>query len=211
MRTEDLVSALVADRAAVRQPLSRRMVAALAGGGVVSLVLFFAAFGVRADISPALATWRFELKLAMVVIGFGLALHLCVQYARPASGRRILRDLLPLGVVAAAAATTELIAAPAASWGTRLVGTNALVCLTAVPLLSLAPLVAVLAALRSGAPSSPALAGGLGGLLAAMTGATLYAFHCFDDSPLFVITWYTLATIPVVLLGALAGNRLLRW
>ena len=31
---------------------------------------------------------------------------------------------------------------------------------------------------------------------AAAAGASLYAFHCFDDSPLFVVTWYTLAAIP---------------
>ena len=61
------------------------------------------------------------------------------------------------------------------------------------------------------APASPALAGAGAGLLAAPAGAALYAFHCFDDSPLFVVTWYVLATIPVVILGAIAGHRLLRW
>jgi hypothetical protein len=35
--------------------------------------------------------------------------------------------------------------------------------------------------------------------------------HCFDDSPLFVATWYVLAAILVVLLGMLLGRRLLRW
>src|SRR6185503_372260 len=97
------------------------------------------------------------------------------------------------------------------AWGTRLVGSNSMICLTAIPLLALAPLAAVLAALRSGAPSSPALAGAAGGLLAAMAAATLYAFHCFDDSPLFVVTWYTLATVPVMIVGAVAGRRVLRW
>ena len=48
-------------------------------------------------------------------------------------------------------------------------------------------------------------------MLAAACGATLYAFHCFDDSPLFVATWYSLAAIPVVAVGALAGYRFLRW
>jgi hypothetical protein len=110
-----------------------------------------------------------------------------------------------------AAVMTELLLVPPAVWGTRLVGSNALICLTAIPLLSLAPLVAVLVALRSAAPSSPVLAGAAAGLLAAASGATLYAFHCFDDSPLFVATWYTLAAIVVVTVGAVAGHRLLRW
>jgi hypothetical protein len=65
--------------------------------------------------------------------------------------------------------------------------------------------------LRSAAPASPTLAGAAAGLLAATAAASLYAFHCFDDSPLFVATWYTLAAIPVVAIGAIAGRRLLRW
>ena len=90
-------------------------------------------------------------------------------------------------------------------------GSNSLICLSVIPLLSLAPLVAVLTILRSGAPASPMLAGAGAGLLAATCGATLYAFHCFDDSPLFVATWYSLAALPVIAVGALAGRRLLRW
>jgi hypothetical protein len=69
----------------------------------------------------------------------------------------------------------------------------------------------MLAILRRGAPASPLLAGAAAGLLAAASGSALYAFHCFDDSPLFVVTWYSLAAIPVVLAGAFAGRRLLHW
>ena len=98
-----------------------------------------------------------------------------------------------------------------ARWASRLVGSNAMICLPAIPLLSVAPLAAVLAILRRGAPASPVMAGAAAGLLAAASGAALYAFHCFDDSPLFVATWYTTAAIPVVLIGAAAGKRLLRW
>jgi len=86
-----------------------------------------------------------------------------------------------------------------------------LICLSMIPVLSLAHLAALLAALRAAAPPSPVLAGAAAGLLAAAGGAALYALHCFDDSPLFVATWYTLAAIPVVALGAVAGHRLLRW
>ena len=78
-------------------------------------------------------------------------------------------------------------------------------------LFAAAPLTAILMVLRSGAPRSPALAGAAAGLLAAACGATLYAFHCFDDSPLFVAAWYTLAAAIVVVVGTLVGHRLLRW
>jgi len=47
--------------------------------------------------------------------------------------------------------------------------------------------------------------------LSAGLAATLYASHCTDDSPLFVATWYTIATALVAALGALAGSKLLKF
>jgi hypothetical protein len=211
MRTEQLIAALVADRASSGLSMARKALLALLVGGLLSLGLFFAILGVRKDFAAALATWRFDLKLGLVVLALVLAFGLCLALARPIRPPHPGRRLLPVLVLAMAAVMTELLLVPPAVWGTRLVGSNALICLTAIPLLSLAPLVAVLVALRSAAPSSPVLAGAAAGLLAAASGATLYAFHCFDDSPLFVATWYTLAAIVVVTVGAVAGHRLLRW
>jgi hypothetical protein len=147
----------------------------------------------------------------MVLVALVLAFALCLECARPDPSGRPMRRLVPLAVLAIVAVAVELAIVPKATWGTRLVGSNSLVCLSAIPLLSVAPLAAVLAILRRGAPASPALAGAAAGFLAAASGATLYAFHCFDDSPLFVVTWYSLAAFPIVLVGALVGRRLLRW
>jgi hypothetical protein len=72
-------------------------------------------------------------------------------------------------------------------------------------------LIAALAALRRGAPTRPTLAGAVAGLAAGGLGATLYAAHCTDDSPLFVMAWYVPAIAIVTIAGALAGARLLRW
>ncbi len=55
------------------------------------------------------------------------------------------------------------------------------------------------------------LAGATAGLVAAAIGATLYASHCQDDSPLFVATWYVIAVAIMALLGAVLGSRFLRW
>jgi hypothetical protein len=211
MKTEHLIDALVADRAARGRPLAVSLALALLGGAAVSLVLFFAEFGVRTDIAAALATWRFDFKIALVLLSLVLAFGVCRECARPDAAQHPLRRLLPLAAAAALAVVAEVAIVPRAGWMPRLVGTNSMICLTAVPLLSLAPLVAALAVLRRGAPASPALAGAAAGVLAAASGASLYAFHCFDDSPLFVATWYSLGALPVVLLGALAGRRLLRW
>ena len=211
MKTDQLVEAIVSDRAAIRRPLARSLGLALAAGGVLSLVIYFVELGVRRDIGPAVETWRFDLKVAMVLFGLILTFGVCLDCARPDMPRHPLRRLLPLVVVLAMAVAIELLSTPASSWQTRLVGSNSLICLPMVPVLSAAPLVAALLVLRRTAPASPILAGAIAGLLSALAGATLYAFHCFDDSPLFVATWYSLATLPMMVIGAMAGHWLLRW
>src|SRR6185312_9125314 len=211
MNTDQLLGALVADGAAAKSPIGRSLLRALAAGVAVSLVVFFSTLGIRPDIRPALETWRFDLKIVTVVLGLGLAFGVCRDCARPDMPRHPLRRLLPLLALIAAAVAVELALVPEASWRQRLVGSNMLICLPMVPILSLAPLAAVLWMLRRAAPASPALAGASAGLVAALSGATLYAFHCFDDSPLFVATWYSLATLAMVVVGALLGRRLLRW
>jgi hypothetical protein len=211
MKTDKLIDALVADRAPPGKPLHWVLAAALLAGGFVSLAFFFATLGLRTDIEPALGTWRFDLKVGLVLLALGLAFSLCIALSRPVAPARPGRRLLPLAALAVLAVAIELSALPSVSWASRLVGTNALVCLIAVPTLAIVPLFAVLAILRSRAPASPALAGGAAGLLAAAAAAALYAFHCFDDSPLFVVTWYVLAALPVIALGAVIGRRLLRW
>lgn len=211
MKTDKLIDALVADDAPRGRPLRSALAAALFAGGLASLVLFLAALGVRADIDRALGTWRFELKVGLVMLALALAFSLCIAVSRPVMPSHPGRRLLPLAALAILAIAIELLVLPSASWASRLVGSNALVCLIAIPTLAIAPLAAVLAILRNGAPASPTLAGGAAGLLAAAAAAALYAFHCFDDSPLFVVTWYALATLPVITLGAVLGRRLLRW
>lgn len=211
MKTERLIDALVVDRATPAKPMRRALAAALLLGVLVSLVYFFTELGVRADIEPALGTWRFDLKVGLVLLTLGLAFSLCIALSRPTAPAHPGRRLLPLAALAALAVAIELLAQPSVSWTSRLVGSNSLVCLVAIPTLAIAPLAASLEIMRWGAPASPALAGGAAGLLAAAAAAALYAFHCFDDSPLFVVTWYALAALPVIALGAMAGHRLLRW
>ena len=94
---------------------------------------------------------------------------------------------------------------------TRLIGSNSRVCMTAIPLLSLPLLAGALIGLRRGAPTRPAVAGAVAGMLSAGLAATLYASHCTDDSPLFVMTWYSIATALVAAIGALVGSKVLRF
>lgn len=211
MKTEQLVASLVADRAQSSAPLGRSMGRALALGALVSLVIFAIEFGPRVDLAAAFATWRFDLKLVLVLAALVAASGTCLALARPLASAAWRWRVIPVVLLAVVALVVELVLLPAGTWRARLVGSNALVCLTAIPLFALAPLAALLLALRRAAPASPARAGAAAGTLAAAAAATLYAFHCFDDSPLFVLAWYPLAAIPVVLVGAGVGHRLLRW
>jgi hypothetical protein len=58
---------------------------------------------------------------------------------------------------------------------------------------------------------SPPLAGAAAGLLAGGLGATVFAMHCTNDSPLFVAIWYALAIGLMSMFGLLIGRHALRW
>ena len=111
----------------------------------------------------------------------------------------------------AAAVVCELAVLPAAAWRPALIGTNWIHCLTLVPVFGVLPLVLALWGLRHGAATRPALTGFLAGLLAGGLGAAAYAAVCPDDSPLFVMTWYPVGILALGALGAVAGQRVLRW
>ena len=83
--------------------------------------------------------------------------------------------------------------------------------MTAIPVMSLPLLIAALIGLRHGAPTRPAVSGAIAGMLSAGLAATFYASHCTDDSPLFVATWYSIATAMVTVVGALLGSKVLRF
>jgi hypothetical protein len=73
------------------------------------------------------------------------------------------------------------------------------------------PLACLVFALTESAPARPGLAGAAAGLAAIGIAVVLYAWHCPDDSPLFVAVWYSSAIAIVAAAGYLVGCRLLRW
>lgn len=189
-----------------------RIAIAIAIGMAAAAALFMPTLGVRPDFAAALHTWRFLAKVATVLAGCLAALWATARLLYPdAEPRKELGVLALPAALLALAVGAELMVLPEGMWAARAIGTNAMLCLTAIPTLALAPLVALMVALRAGAPASPATAGAAAGLLAGTLAASLYALHCFDDSPLFVALWYLPALACVTLAGALVGHRLLRW
>jgi hypothetical protein len=212
MKTSEFIDTLAVDRAPRGLGLASRFWLALGLGTLVSAALFIFGIGPRADFAAAVHTLRFDLKfvdtLTLVLPTALLSFRLMHPDARAGTLAFLLgTPFLLLG----AAVGAELFLVPPSMWGTKMIGINSLHCLALVPLLSIAPLFALIYAMRSGAPRHPILSGALAGAAAAGVAATLYAANCPDDSPLFVATWYPLATLIVVVVGAVAGYRLLRW
>lgn len=210
MRTNELITALVADTGPTQPHLHERLLRLLMTGVAGSVILFLAVLGPRDDLLQALATWRFDFKLILACVTAGLALVGTAAMLRPTAPIGWRPAALAVAALALAVAI-ELASTPAPIWAARLVGSNAAICLTVIPTLAVLPLATLIYALRAGAPASPTGAGALAGFASAAIAASLYATHCTDDSPLFVATWYSLATLLMTAVGAMLGWRLLRW
>jgi hypothetical protein len=212
METDQLIRTLAADNAHRARPVGFVLALALLAAAPVSVAMYIAGLGVRPDLMTAMHNPFFDLKflvtLALAVSAIAISLHLSRPEASLQDWKWLL--LIPVGLLLAGIAS-EMMLPQRLPMMTRLVGNNSRLCMTAIPLMSLPLLVAALIGLRHGAPTRPAVAGAIAGLLSAGLAATLYASHCTDDSPLFVATWYTIATALVTAIGALAGSRVLRF
>jgi hypothetical protein len=186
---------------------------ALALGAAVSLVLFMSMLGPRHDVSAAMRTVRFDLK-------FVDTLAFLAPTARCFAGVCCGRMRAPARWRCCSSRPSRCSAAP---WSPSCAGPRRYVgdaddrqqC-DALP--DADPAVFDPAARRADrghasrrAAQYPALSGALAGAAAAGVAATIYATNCTDDSPLFVASWYPLATLIVAAVGALAGRRFLQW
>jgi len=212
MKTDQLIAAMAADAKTTEMPIGRTLWLAFAGGLLVAALIFFMDVGTRPDLASALSSPLFLFKclltVSLLVSAMGLVWHLARPGAVPIAW---VVALCAVPVALAGAAIAEMVIIPPSGWEHVIFGMNWRVCAFLIPLLSAAPLIALILALRQGATSYPVLAGAAAGLLATGIGATLYATHCQSDSPLFVAVWYVIGTAIVTAAGALLGARLLRW
>lgn len=211
MKTDALIDLLSRDTRR-GPPFGRGAAVTLACALAAAWLGMLLTLGVRPDAAAALETVRFPFKFVVTGALAAAATWFAVRAGRP--GARLGPAAAALTAAAAilvCAVVTELAVVPADQWASRMIGTNALVCLVAIPLLAIVPLGAFVLFMRRGAPASPVMAGAVCGLAAGAAAATAYAAHCPDDSPLFVALWYALAIGIVTALGALIGSRALRW
>ena len=211
MKTDDLIALMTQD-APIGLRYGRALSFAIAVGFVFSAGLLVFTVGLRHNMASVFETARVLFKIVVTLLLAILAARLAMRIGRPGMETRLPARLLAVpALMVAGAVVAELVVLPAGAWRANLVGRNALFCLFFVPVLSLAPLSGLFWALKKGAPQSPAAAGASAGLAAGAIAAAIYAWHCPDDSPLFIATWYTSAIATVTVVGALLGRRLLRW
>jgi hypothetical protein len=212
MKTDDLIAALTADLDTKPTPLRRSFAVDVMLGFVASAAFFFAFLGLRKTFFASLDDPRFLFKFVFTSTMALTGLVLAFRLARPGAALGASRWavwLAPAMIVAACGG--EMATVPADQWLSRMIGHNAVHCLTLVPAMALAPLAGLFLALKNGAPTEPQRAGAAAAFAASGLSATLYAMNCPDDSPFFLVVWYMLATAIVVTLGWFAGGRLLRW
>ncbi len=212
MKTENLIQALSADLATRPTPVPRAVFQALWAGVPIALGILIFALEVRPDIWTVIANPRFLFKFMFSLSALAAGLWLVLRLSRPGTPAGPALGMLAVSAgLLLLAVGTELVVLPSGNWLPALMGDRALACMVLIPTLAAAPLAALLYTLKAGAPDSPQLAGAAAGLLAGAIGATLYASHCTNDSPLFVATWYVIGISAVTVIGWLIGGRVLRW
>lgn len=212
MKLDDLLHTLAEDDRKEKLPFAWRIAIGAAVGCTASALILMSQVGLRPDYSAALAQPYVQIKVGFVALLILTAFHALRVSAQPEPA-----SLRQIAVVLAAPAwmlsgiAFELLTTPRETWLGAACGTHPLMCLVAIPILSLAPLILTFFALQSAAPASPAKAGLFAGLFSGALGASVYALRCTDDAPLFVGAWYALAILLLGVLGGLIGSRLLRW
>jgi len=207
--TDHLIHGLAreAGRAAGRASFKAVLAAAAAASLAMSVAMVLAFIGARSDLSAAVQLAPFRYKFACTLaLGLG-ALWLAYRAGLPGRGRPPLAVLLPGLLLLAFRAATDRS-------GLSLMGNSdvsAGACVLTIVMVSVPPLVILLAALRAGAPTSPMMAGAIAGLLSGTLGAAAYALACQNDAGLFVATWYPAAILAMAALGAAFGRRALAW
>lgn len=212
MKTDQLITALVADPPVRHRSAGNHVLWLLPLTVGLVLLGFLAFLRVRPDLTSGAVWPAVSVKVLAAGLLAILAVRLALVLGEPGrSGRGWRRGLLVVPALLAFALAVELARVGLTDWQARLLGMNQLRCIVVIPLLSLLPLLGLLVALRQGAVTRPGLAGSVSGLAATGIGAAFYSLNCTDDSMLFVLTWYTLASLIVAIVGAILGRRLLKW
>ena len=212
MRTPDLIESLATDLRPVESGGTLRLFAAATiAGAAVSLLVVLEMYGAQRGLAEPAALLPFAMKAVYALALGGLALTGAIRLARPGGAFGGWRALTwPVGVLGALA-VWWLATTPTAAMPHAVLGHSWTRCPFRIAGLSLFPLAALIVALRGRAPTDLRRAGTAIGLMSGAAAALAYAVACNENSPAFVLIWYSLGIALATGIGALVGPRLLRW
>ena len=213
MKTDDLISLLAADTAAVpRGAASRQIAIAMAAGIPLAIMAMLLTMGARPDLAQAIGMPMFWMKVlfpaTVACAGFATLARLAHPGVRAQTGEWAMAApilLLWLAAIAAYAGT------PPSERAAMVWGLSWRVCTLSVLMISVPVFVAAFLALRRLAPTRLVRAGACAGVLSGAAGATIYAFHCPETALPFMAIWYVAGIAIAAGVGAALGPRLLRW
>lgn len=213
MRTDELITLLASAATPVRpNGARRRFQTALLLGGAAALFLMQVGYGVRNDLAQALAVPMFWVKFAFPLGILIPALVLTFRVAHPGARLGRVWMLLPLPwLVVATMAVLVMANQPQAAWLPLVLGQTWVSCVFNIALIAAPVLAAALWAVKGLAPTQPVLAGACAGLASGAAGALVYALHCTEMQAPFLAIWYLLGMLMPAGVGALLGQKLLRW
>ena len=210
MATPDLIQHLVSDLSPRSgAPIATRLATVTAAASLVCLALILMLFS-KSPYFLQGPTLAIGVTAAGGVTLAAAAFWGMLRLSYPESRPELVWLIVPVAIVLFGL-VVEIAQMPRGMWQQRLIGDNPLGCLFSVLLLSLPILFAAMLVLRQGAPSRPQISGAMAGLLAGGITATLYTIHCPEDSLLYIAAWHVPAVVLLAGLGALLGNRYLRW
>jgi len=212
MKTQDLVALLAHDAPpGPSRRLTPRLLGAALTGAAVSGLILIAWLGLR-PMGPAMHSPPFWMKTAYTALIAVAGFVITARLARPGARMGWAPWIVAVAVVwLAMLAMMEMRRTPAAAMSHLWLGWTWKICALRILALSTPVFVAVLWLLRRMAPTRVALAGAAAGLFAGGVGATVYGMYCEETAAAFVVVWYSLGMAACAALGAVIGQRLLRW
>jgi hypothetical protein len=213
VKTDELVSLLAREAQPVpRHAAARRISIALLAGVPLSIAWMVFEYGVRRDLVQTMFWPMFWVKLAFPLCVAAAGFVIVQRLARPGARVRAAWLGLALPVLALwVLGFATWFLAPAEDRAALVWGQTWRICAFNIAVISVPVFVAALVALRSLAPTQPALAGAGAGAMSAGAGAAVYALHCPELAAPFLAIWYVAGMALPVLAGAAIGHRFLRW
>lgn len=210
MKTADLIDALATElRPVTGQAVGPLLVKATLIGAAGSLLLVIGWLGVQPGLVEPERLVPFLMKGVYAGAVSWIALLAATHFARPEGEVFPWRWLTLPFTLLSMLALWQLTAATDVPQA--LLGGSWNRCPLRIAALSVPIVVTVFATLRRQAPTDLRRAGAATGLVAGGAASIVYALACTENSPAFVLIWYSLGIALATCIGALLGPRFLRW